>query len=72
MTPQVIALLGLLLGGGFLGAIVTFRKAGAESASIATKTLIAVNEELRRDLTRRDTELAILRERVAVLESKIQ
>lgn len=72
MTPTVVGLLAIILGGGFLGAIITFRKAGAESSSIATETLIAVNKELRLELTRRDTELGLLRERIAVLESKIR
>lgn len=71
MTPEVVGLMGALLGGGFIGAVAAFRKAGAESSSVATQSLIAVNEELRRELARRDSELAKLRERLAVLEEKV-
>ena len=54
MTPTVIALLGVIFGGGGIVAFVNFRKAGSESSVMATQSLIAVNEELRRDLKRRD------------------
>ena len=71
MTPEITALLGVILGGGFVSGIAAFRKAGAESSSAATQSLIAVNEELRRELSRRDAELAKLRERLAILEQKV-
>ena len=70
MSPAVVALMSAILSGGFVGAIVTFRKAGAESTSISVETLIAVNGELRTEIKRRDEEIAGLRERVAVLESR--
>lgn len=61
MTPAVVGLLGILLGGGFLGAIVTFRKAGTESSAIAMESLIKVNEELRKELNRLNGEVEKLR-----------
>lgn len=77
MSPEVLALLGVILGGGGVSAFVAFRKAGPESAAIATETLIAVNNELRSELARRDKEVERrdqeineLRERIAVLEAK--
>lgn len=59
-----------VLGAGGIGALTAFRKAGVEADGLAAQTLIAVNAELRRELVRRDGEIATLRERVAVLESQ--
>jgi hypothetical protein len=61
MSPELLALLGVLLGGGGVTAVVAFRKAGPESAAIATETLIKVNEELRREITRLSGEVEKLR-----------
>lgn len=60
-----------ILGAGGIGALAAFRKAGAEADGLAAQTLIAVNTELRRELTRRDEEITRLRERVAVLENRM-
>ncbi len=62
MSPELVALLGVLLGGGGVTAVVAFRKAGPESAAIATETLINVNEELRKEIARLSAEVAKLRE----------
>jgi hypothetical protein len=70
IDPGAIALLvTAILGSGGIASFFARRKAGAEAESIAAATLIAVNEELRRELSRRDEEIARLRERVAVLEA---
>lgn len=61
MTPAVVGLLGILLGGGFIGGVAAFRRAGSESNAIATESLIKVNEELRRELARLNDEVARLR-----------
>jgi flagellar motility protein MotE (MotC chaperone) len=70
-----------LLGGGLLAGFAAYKRAGPESEAIAARTLIQVNEELRKELSRRalehaqelkfrDEQIAALRERVAVLESR--
>lgn len=61
LTPALISLLGVILGGGFVGGVVAFRKAGAESGAIATETLIKVNQELRVELNRLNDEVKRLR-----------
>lgn len=58
------AFVAAVLGAGGLGSILAFRKADKEADEIAARTLIAVNEELRRELERRDEEIATLRGRV--------
>lgn len=70
------ALVTGVLGGGLWQAVASFRKAGSEARktgseadSIASQTLIAVNAELRLEISRRDAEIRELRERVAVLEA---
>jgi hypothetical protein len=80
IDPSIFAgVVTALLGGGALGAYAAWRKAGPEAESIAAKTLIAVNSELRAELARRDEawatemarkneEIAACRERIAVLE----
>jgi len=67
----IIAGLAALLGAGGIGVFATVRKAGKETESIAVASLISVNEELRRELVRRDSEIASLRERIATLETKV-
>jgi hypothetical protein len=72
VDPAVlIALVAALFGAGGIGVFATLRKAGKETESIAIQSLIAVNEELRRELVRRDSEIASLRERVAKLETLV-
>jgi hypothetical protein len=67
VTAVVIA----LLGGGGVGAWVAFKKAGPEIELTSVTTLNAVIATLRVELERRDEEIAALRERLAVLESKV-
>lgn len=78
-ATAVAAVVAALLGGGFIAAIAAWRKAGPEAEAIAAKTLIQVNDELRKELSRRaeestlqlrqrDEQISALRERVAVLE----
>lgn len=88
VDPGVFAVfVAAVLGSGGLGAWFTFRstsrKQNAESEGIAARTLIAVNKELREELSRRDAllvmreseinrrlgEIGDLRERIAVLEA---
>lgn len=69
IDPSTFALLvAAILGTGGISGLVAYRKTGSESESIAARTLIAVNDELRKELARRDSEIVQLRERVAVLE----
>jgi hypothetical protein len=74
MTPELIASLvdpslmtaiaGGLLGGGFIGGIAVWRKSGPEADQIVAKTLIEVNEFLRKELALRDEEIEKLRKRL--------
>lgn len=65
------ALAATILGAGGIGAFATYRKAGKEAENIAAQTLISVNEELRRELARRDEELDELRDDQAELRKAI-
>jgi phage shock protein A len=68
LDPGVIsAIAAALLGGGGIGAVAVWRKAGTEAESIAAKTLIEVNQFLRQELETRDKEIKKLRERLAAL-----
>lgn len=83
LDPTVLgALVTALLGGSLVAAIAAYRKAGPEAEAIAARTLIQVNDELRKELSRRaaehavelaqrDDAIATLRERVAVLEARL-
>lgn len=59
--PAVVGLLGVLLGGGFIGGIAAFRKAGSESTAIGIQSLIAVNKELRGEVQRLTAQVQELR-----------
>jgi predicted nuclease with TOPRIM domain len=61
------AIAAALLGAGGIGGVLSFRKAGKEAENIAAKTLIEVNEELRRELARRDEEIERLRSKLTKL-----
>ncbi len=68
IDPTVIsAVSGALLGGGLLGGYAVYRKAGPEADQIVAKTLIEVNEYLRKELELRDKEIDKLRKRLAQL-----
>lgn len=67
-----VAFVAAVLGAGGIGSIVAFRKAGKEADEIAARTLIAVNDELRKELRRRDDELSALRGRVSEAESQLE
>jgi predicted nuclease with TOPRIM domain len=60
------------LGGAAGGALVAWRKAGAESEAVAVKTLRSVIEELRAELGRKQAELDRLRERVDAAENRVE
>ena len=62
----------LILGGGLVKGIIDYRKAGPESESIAARTLIEVNEELRRELERRDKIISSLEERLSFMRETIE
>lgn len=61
-----------ILGGGALAAIAAVRKAGPESESIAARTLIEVNNELRKELDRRDKIINSLEERLSFMRETIE
>lgn len=72
IDPSVLAVaVSTILGGGIIFAIAAYRKAGPEADAIAAKTLILVNEELRKELGRRDQEIARLTRRVSDLEQRL-
>jgi hypothetical protein len=50
-TPLIAA---ATLSVGAVGSVLTYRKVKAEAESIAARTLIEVNEDLRKELTRRE------------------
>ena len=71
------------VGAGAGGALVAWRKAGPEAEAVAVKTLRSVIHELRdeltrkerewhAELTRKEAELAGLRERVDFAEAKVE
>lgn len=75
-------LLATLLGGGGLGAFLTWRKTSAEAEAVSVATMRGVIEELRAEITRmniahqaeiarKEEQIAKLRERIAVLEEKL-
>lgn len=69
VDPTVFgAIVAALIGGGWVGGIVAWRKAGPEKESIVTQTMVAVNKELREvnkelreELDRRDGAFAVER-----------
>jgi predicted transcriptional regulator len=67
-TTIFIAILTALLGGGGIGAVVAYKKAGPEVESISVKTMREVIEELRLELGRLQGENKKLRETVRKLE----
>lgn len=67
VDPAFTAIIGALLGGGIIQAIVRYRKAGPEIDQVVSKTLIEVNEYLRKELELRDAEIDKLRRRLADL-----
>jgi ubiquinone biosynthesis protein UbiJ len=62
------AIVTTILGGGLIGAIAAFRKAGPEVESISVKTMRDVIAELRDELTRLSNENRRLRQIVEQLE----
>jgi flagellar motility protein MotE (MotC chaperone) len=83
LDPAVFAtLIAAVLGAGGIGAFAAYRKVGPENEDLAAKTMAFVNDELRKELARRDElhraelherdeRIAGLRERVAVLERRL-
>lgn len=67
----ITALAAALLGASGVGAVAALRKAGKEAENIATKTLIEVNDELRRELARRDQEIKRQYEEIVRLRGEI-
>ena len=63
-----VALVSTLLGGGVIGAVAAFRKAGPEVESISVATMKGVIAELRAELDRLAAENAKLRSAVEALE----
>lgn len=77
----VAAILTALFGGGGIGAVFAWRKTSAEAEALSAATLRGIIEELRTELERIQKERvvereswrkenAMLRERLAILESK--
>lgn len=61
---------GALLGAGGLSAIASYRKAGTEKQHTWAGTLIEVNDELRKELKRRDQEIDRLQAELSRLRNK--
>lgn len=72
VEPSVLsAIVVAILGGGGVGAFLAYRKTGAEAESIAARTLIEVNEELRTELARSREELGRARSEVEHARNEI-
>lgn len=68
LDPSILtAGIAAVLGGGFAGGVAVWRKAGPEADQIVAKTLIEVNEHLRKELALRDEEIDRLRKRLREL-----
>jgi predicted RNase H-like nuclease (RuvC/YqgF family) len=72
LDPIASAAIAALLGGGLIGSVVAARKAGPEAESIAARTLIEVNEELRKELDRRDKLIDALERRLTHMREEIE
>lgn len=72
IDPFSSAVVATLLGGGFITAVVAWRKAGPEGESIAARTLIEVNQELRNELDRRDKLIDALERRLTHMREEIE
>jgi hypothetical protein len=72
IDPIASVAVATLLGGGLLGSVVAWRKAGPEGESIAARTLIQVNEELRTELDRRDKLIDALELRLTHMREEIE
>lgn len=62
LDPGLVTVVGAVLTGGFVYAIVAYRKAGPEIAALGNKSLIEVNAELRTEITRQTNLIDRLRE----------
>lgn len=63
MLPEWVSTVAVGLGGAMLGAAAAIRKSGPEAESIASQTLRSVIKELRAELSRREQEWDIERDR---------
>jgi cell division protein FtsB len=52
IAPWMVGLLGAVLGGGLITALVAYRKSGPEVESISVGTMREVTEELRTEISR--------------------
>lgn len=80
IDPTLIsAIVAGVLGSGFIGAVFSYRKTGAETESVSVNTLRGVVEELRTEVTRKDkiiesqaVQITDLITRVATLEKQLR
>jgi phage shock protein A len=72
LDPAWTALAGAILTGGPVYAAVSYKKAGPENESLAARTLIEVNEELRKELDRRDRIIDSLEKRMGHMRREIE
>jgi phage shock protein A len=72
LDPALTGLAGVVLSGGALGALVAFRKAGPENESLIARTLIEVNEELRKELDRKDKIICSLEKRMEHMRKEME
>lgn len=72
IDPLASAAVTAILGGGGFTAWRVARTAGRESESIAARTLIEVNEELRKELDRKDRIIDQLEKRMAHMRKEME
>jgi hypothetical protein len=67
----LVAIIAAILGGGGIGAIVAYRKAGPEVESISVNTLKGVIQEMRTELERKDRTIDGLNHRLGEQQQQI-
>lgn len=73
VDPSYFAIfVSFILGGGLASAIRNYRKAGPEAESIAVVTLRGVLEEMRSELTRKDSQIAEQNKTIGQLAHRVR
>jgi phage shock protein A len=71
LDPALTAVAGAILTGGPIYAWISYRKAGPETESIAARTLIEVNEDLRKELDRKNKAIGSLEKRLEHMRAEM-
>lgn len=72
LDAGLVGVVTTILGGGLVYAYVAFKKAGPETEGIAARTLIEVNDDLRKELDRRDRTIDLLEKRLSHMREEIE